>query len=146
MTRQKRGFSWLILAYDPAMNTQSVISGFSLLELMICLCLAAILALLSYPSMHRYLQRSYCLEGKLQLLEAATRLEAYYASHQNYSGLTLSELGIAELTEHKSHQLSLESYEQNYEILAHPRHNECPVYRMSRLGLEKDMSSLKLKE
>ncbi len=136
MTRQKRGFSLLILAYDRAMNTQTVISGFSLLELMICLWLAAILALLSYPSMHRHLQRSYCLEGKLQLLEAATRLEAYYASHQNYSGLTLAELGITEWTEHNSHQLTLSANAQSYELRALAQTKECETYRINEVGFE----------
>lgn len=58
--------------------------GFSLIELMIALAVAAIVAAFALPSYHDHLQRSYLPEASSGLLLTAMRLEQYYQDHRSY--------------------------------------------------------------
>ncbi len=59
-------------------------AGFSLIELMIALAVAAIVAAFALPSYHDHLQRSYLPEASSGLLLTAMRLEQYYQDHRSY--------------------------------------------------------------
>ena len=92
--------------------------GFSLLELLICMSIIALLLSLSLPSFQHALNRSYAIDAKSLLLEAATRLNHYYTEHQTYAGATLTNLGIPEWTEQRTFHLELSTTAKNYELKA----------------------------
>ncbi len=59
-------------------------AGFSLVELMIALAVAAVIAAFAIPSYRDHLQRSNVPEATSGLLLAAMRLEQYYQDHRSY--------------------------------------------------------------
>lgn len=61
-------------------------AGFSLVELMIALAVAAIIAAFAIPSYQGYLQRSYLPEASSGLLLTGLRLEQYYQDRRSYVG------------------------------------------------------------
>ena len=80
-------------------------AGFSLVELMIALAVAAIIAAFAIPSYQGYLQRSYLPEASSGLLLTGLRLEQYYQDRRSYAGdsgcgvaLTLDQQGNARTT------------------------------------------------
>ena len=64
-----------------ALSTEA---GFSLVELMIALTIAAIIAAFAIPSYQDHLRRSHLPEATSGLLLAALRLEQYYQDHRSY--------------------------------------------------------------
>lgn len=60
------------------------LSGFTLVELMIVLAIASVLATLIYPSYRDHLIRSAIPEATGGLSLYATRLEEYYLDHRTY--------------------------------------------------------------
>lgn len=62
--------------------------GFSLLELMIVVTVVAILANIAYPSYIAHIQSARREEAKKALLEAAQKMESYYAMNLKYTGAT----------------------------------------------------------
>lgn len=61
-------------------------SGFSLVELMIVLVIASILAAIVYPSYRDYLIRSALPEATGGLASYAMRMDEYYQDHLSYVG------------------------------------------------------------
>lgn len=59
--------------------------GFTLIELMIAVAVAAILASIAYPTYQNTVQRSRRFEAKLALLDLATRQERYYTTNNAYA-------------------------------------------------------------
>jgi prepilin-type N-terminal cleavage/methylation domain len=62
--------------------------GFTLLELMITVAVVAILASVAYPSYIAHIQSARREEAKKALLEAAQKMESYYAMNLKYTGAT----------------------------------------------------------
>ena len=69
-------------------------SGFTLIELMITVAIAGILAAIAYPSYTEYVLRGNRTEGQALLNDAAARQERYYAQNNTYAD-TLAKLGYA---------------------------------------------------
>ncbi len=67
-----------------ALPEVSAEAGFSLIELMIALAIAAIIAAFAIPSYRDHLQRSYLPEASSGLLLSAMRLEQYYQDNRSY--------------------------------------------------------------
>ncbi len=65
-------------------------NGFSLIELLISISIAALLLALAYPSYQNYLTRTHRLDGQMALFELANRLEIYYLNNHTYTGATLA--------------------------------------------------------
>lgn len=63
-------------------------NGFTLLELMIVVAVVAILASIAYPSYMAHVQSARREEGKKALLEAAQKMESFYAMNLTYVGAT----------------------------------------------------------
>ena len=96
----------------------------------------SILVLLAYPSFNEPVNKSECLEARVLLLDAANRLESYYALHQSYAGVSLGGLGIEEQTRQQNYRLELHSSDHSYELRATPRTKAmCGVYVMGPEGL-----------
>lgn len=57
-----------------------------MLELMLVLSIAGILALIAYPSYQQHLARAYRQKAKIQLIKAAQELEIYFSEHRRYTG------------------------------------------------------------
>lgn len=69
-------------------------AGFSLVELMIAVVIAAILAAIAIPSHTQYVQKSRRTDAKVALLDLAARQERFFSMRNLYSG-TPAELGYA---------------------------------------------------
>jgi len=68
--------------------------GFSLIELLAALAIAAVLAALAVPAYRQHAYRVRRIDGKELLLRIAQAQERYYASYGRYGAL--AELGFAE--------------------------------------------------
>lgn len=67
------------------MQTTRFLSGFSLVELMIVLVIASILAAIAYPSYRDHMIRAAIPEATGGLSLYAARLEEYYLDHRSYA-------------------------------------------------------------
>ena len=67
--------------------------GFTLIELMIALAVAAILASVAYPSYLSQVAKGRRADGKQALVELAQRLERLYTERGTYAGATLGGTG-----------------------------------------------------
>ncbi|BEU04903.1 type IV pilin [Agarivorans sp. OAG1] len=61
------------------------VKGFTLLEVMITVAIVAILAGIAYPSYLSHVQSTKREEAKRTLVEAAQKMESYYAMHLSYA-------------------------------------------------------------
>ncbi len=75
------------------MSEVSTEAGFSLIELMIALAIAAIIGAIAVPSYRDHLQRSNLSEASSGLLLSAMRLEQYYQDNRSY--LSSSGCGVS---------------------------------------------------
>jgi type IV pilus assembly protein PilE len=67
--------------------------GFTLIELMIALAIAAILASVAYPSYLSQVAKGRRADGKQALVELAQKLERFYTERGTYAGATLGGAG-----------------------------------------------------
>lgn len=67
------------------MQTTRILSGFTLVELMIALVIASILGAIVYPSYRDHLIRAAIPEATGGLSLYAARLEEYYLDHRSYA-------------------------------------------------------------
>ena len=68
--------------------------GFTLIERMIALAVAAILASIAYPSYLSQIAKGRRGDGKQALVELAQKLERYYTERGTYAGATLGNGGL----------------------------------------------------
>lgn len=66
-----------------------VTDGFSLLELLIALCITAILIAIAIPTYDYHIAKGKRIDGKIALLDLAARMERYYTEHHTYASATL---------------------------------------------------------
>lgn len=71
--------------------------GFSLIELMIVIAIIGILAGIAYPSYREYIAKTRRSDGKMALLDLATRLERYYSQQNTYQTATLGTGGATDV-------------------------------------------------
>jgi type IV pilus assembly protein PilE len=83
--------------------------GFSLLELIIAVAIAAILAALASSTYRRYVLRSHRADAHQALMAIANGEERWYATHNRYTD-DLSHFGYGEpaTTQHGHYQLEME--------------------------------------
>ncbi len=67
------------------MNRQKQMRGFTLIELMIVVAIVGILSAIAYPSYTDSVRKSRRTDGESALVDAAQRLEVYYASQASYT-------------------------------------------------------------
>jgi type IV pilus assembly protein PilE len=63
-------------------------AGFTLIEVMIVLCIVSILAAIAYPSYTSYMTRTRRVEGQIALIEAMQQQERFYTLHNRYSAFS----------------------------------------------------------
>ncbi|WP_152226553.1 type IV pilin protein [Pseudomonas sp. SCB32] len=75
-------------------------TGVTLVELMMVLAIAAILAAITYPNYQQYVVRTGRTEGQALLLDAAAREARYFAQNNSYIVATgeLAKLGLPRVT------------------------------------------------
>ena len=69
-------------------------SGFTLIELMITLAVAAVLASIAYPSYFSQVAKGRRGDGKQALVELAQKLERFYTERGTYAGAALGNGGL----------------------------------------------------
>lgn len=89
------------------LHTNHKAKGFSLIELLITLTIAGIIAMFAIPSYIQYLDKSRRAEGQTSLLELAAKMERYYTLNHTYATATLSNIGMPASTENSYYQVSL---------------------------------------
>lgn len=60
-------------------------NGFSLIELLIAMAIAAILATIAYPSYRQHILKSHRTEAKNLLVDIATRQERFFTQNNRYA-------------------------------------------------------------
>ena len=68
--------------------------GFTLIELMIVLAVAALLSTIAYPSYVAQVAKGRRSDGKQALVELAQKLERFYSERGTYAGAALGSSGI----------------------------------------------------
>lgn len=71
------------------MNKQVRSRGFTLVELMVVLVVAGILAAIAIPSYTQYILRSHRTNAQAVLAETAQFMERYYTTNDSYAGAAL---------------------------------------------------------
>lgn len=71
------------MTYGP--QRSRLVFGFTLVELMAVVVIAALLTMVAVPSYRQYVQRSHRTEAKAALLRAAANQERYYLVHKEYT-------------------------------------------------------------
>jgi type IV pilus assembly protein PilE len=78
------------------MQLKKRIKGFTLIELMIGVCIVGILAAIAYPAYTDYLNRTRRSDGKAVLLNTALYMEHYYTENNSYAGATITGIGLTD--------------------------------------------------
>jgi len=64
-------------------------NGFTLIELMVVIAIAAILITIAIPSYKAYSTNSRRTDGQIALLDLSTRLERYFTENNTYAGAAI---------------------------------------------------------
>ena len=86
------GFRPLRLTLD--ISVRQARRGFTLIELMIVLAVAAILAAVAFPAYKGQVAKGRRADAKQALLDLSQKLERYYTERGSYAGATLGNGGI----------------------------------------------------
>lgn len=119
-------------------------SGFTLIELMIVVAIAAILAAVAIPSYRQYVMKSHRSVAKSTLLEMASRQERYYTVNNAYAsnatelGYTANTVAVPDANS-PDYQVSVVNGNGNaYSLQAVPTgaqaNDSCGTYTLNNLG------------
>ena len=113
------------------MNRQSQVA-FSLLELLVAMAIIAILIAVAYPNYIDYEAHAERNRAEAALLQLSSRMENYFSDNNKYEGADADALGIANLENDLSYQLSVvDASDMHFTIQAAPidaqatRDSEC---------------------
>jgi len=76
-------------------NTMRKSAGFTLIELMITVTIAAILAAVAIPAYTRYVQRGDLVEATQALMQYRVMMEQFYQDNRSYAGAGVGGCGVA---------------------------------------------------
>jgi type IV pilus assembly protein PilE len=132
------------------LGARSLMTGFSLIELLLVLVIMGIVSALALPSYNRHVQRGHRAEAAGALMESQHFMERYYSAYGRYNGsaeapgkqpeLPLRLQGIPVGSDLR-YQLSLGAATANsYELKAEPVgsmvHDKCGTLTLNQTGLK----------
>lgn len=85
------------------------IMGFSLLELLIVLCIVGILSAIAMPNYSNYIMKEKRVEAQTMLLRLSSALENYYLHNNSYADASLEKLDLPETFAQGQYQLIISS-------------------------------------
>jgi type IV pilus assembly protein PilE len=92
--------------------------GFSLIELLTTLSIAAIIAAFCLPLYTQYLTKTHRLEAQTILSKLAIEMEKFHIEHNTYESATLDGLGFSENIAKNNYRLSIQSTQNDYTLFA----------------------------
>ncbi len=92
--------------------------GFHLIELLIVLCLIAILFSFTIPNYSEHLANTRRLIAKTALMKLAGQMEAYFIEHNSYQGADFKQLNLPEWAADKHYQLFIQAATASQFVLA----------------------------
>lgn len=117
--------------------------GFSLVELMIALAIAAVLAVIALPGYGEVTRRSLRQDARLALLRIQHRQELHFIEHHEYAHAIAGDpaagaLGLAGHSDDGHYRLSVETSGMNYIAIASidPGGRQARDMRCARLGID----------
>ncbi len=120
--------------------THPAARGFTLIEMMIVVAIAAVLASIAYPSYTAQVAKGRRADGKQALVELAQKLERYYTERGTYVGATIGSGGLfANVSAGGYYSLAISSQTADaFAISATPRGNQagdaCGALGYNQLG------------
>ncbi len=87
--------------------------GFNLIELMIVVAVVGILAAIAYPSYMDSVQKARRADGTAALMNAAQRMEVYYARNGSYANATLANTNIPGNSEEGYFNITIQAVNAN---------------------------------
>lgn len=116
--------------------------GFSLIEILIALAVAAILAAIVYPTYQHFVTKAHRSEGQVALFDLAQRMERYYQENNHtFAGASLENLGVNTITSSGYYRLSIgNTSATTYLLMATPigmqsqRDTQCASLTLNQLG------------
>jgi len=115
--------------------------GFTLIELMIALVIAGVLALIAYNTYTSYVMRAQRSTAKSKLLEVAQHMERYYSAHNHYPALSNQRTK----NNHWIISINLKNSKQKYTLKAQKQKNgltdnKCGTMKVKSNGRKKPKS------
>lgn len=103
--------------------------AFTLIELLICLAIVAVLVGISYPLYRSHLATVRRADAQLSLLKLSGALENYYLDHHTYRGATFSTLHFPEYSPQGFYRMNivLEQDAQSYQVQAIPQGDQAKL-------------------
>lgn len=114
--------------------------GFSLIELLVVLGIAAILFSIALPSYSSYQVKTERSLAIVALLDLAGRMEQYYSINNKYSGATIENLGFNAASLANFYNLKIKAKTTTYSLYAEPIGRQalndinCGVLSINELG------------
>ena len=110
--------------------------GFHLLEIIICLAIVGILAVMTIGNYQCHLSHERRIEAEIALSKLAVAMEQYHASHDTYQGATLAALDFESDIANHAYQFQILAQDQDYVLRAVPSINDslCGVLQLDEDG------------
>ena len=115
-------------------------SGFNLIELMIVVTIAAILATLTLPIYSHHLAKKKRLRAELTLQRISSALEEYFVVNYSYEHFSLSDFGFPETLPHSQYRLAIHANAGHFRVIATPfgtqakRDSRCGALSVTDMG------------
>lgn len=104
----------------PSNTTKKINHGFSLIEVLIVMSIAAILAASALPVYSGYLTKKKRLYAELALQRVASALEEYFVVHYSYQGFSLDNTELQHALARNQYALQIHTNTEHFHITATP--------------------------
>jgi len=99
--------------------------GFSLLEMLIVLCIMGILIAFAIPNFTHHFTQQRRLAAETALMQLAGYLEAYYAEHNTYEGADFNTLKLPEFVANNNYRLLIQTVDKTqFKLAAIPQNQQ----------------------